>query len=57
MTDGEWLYEYQKLMTNVRWWINHGLVETATKEIDTMALKWGAQPARGKKVDDWMPQP
>ncbi len=35
-----WLNEYQKLVTNVRWWINHGQTETATREIDAAAERW-----------------
>lgn len=35
-----WLNEYQKLVTNVRWWINHGQTETATREIDAVWKRW-----------------
>jgi hypothetical protein len=37
---GAWLSEFQKLATNVRWWINHGQVETATREINALWDRW-----------------
>lgn len=40
LTDAKWLYEYQKLVTNVRAWLSRGLTETAMREIDAMQDRW-----------------
>lgn len=38
----DWLYEYQKAMTNVRGLIARGQSESAVRLIDELAEKWGA---------------
>lgn len=40
MTDSEWIYEYQKLITNVLYWINTGKTETASTAILEMKQRW-----------------
>jgi hypothetical protein len=38
--DGYWLYEFQKLVTNLRGWITRGHSETAVREIDALWGRW-----------------
>jgi hypothetical protein len=44
------LAEAQALITDVRWWINNGKVETATAAIDAYWREWRAR--RRQRRDD-----
>jgi hypothetical protein len=46
--DSYWLWETQKLLTNVRHWINHGRSETAEAAIESYWQRWAAAPKGGQ---------
>jgi hypothetical protein len=39
-SDSWWLYEYQKLMTNVLGWVETGKSETAIRVMQEMQTRW-----------------